>query len=177
MDEPFIGDIRPVAIPFAPRGYAFCAGQLLPISQNQALFSLLGTTFGGNGTTTFALPDLRSRIVVGSGQLAGGSSYLQGQTSGVEGVNLLTTQIPSHTHQVTGTIQSSDSTDFGDPANNLPAAGGRSQFSGGAANAPMAAAATGTSGSAGGSQAHDNRMPYLGINYVIALQGIYPSRA
>jgi microcystin-dependent protein len=176
MDEPFIGDIRPVAIPFAPKGYAFCAGQLLPINQNQALFSLLGTTFGGDGRTTFALPDLRSRIPIGSGQLTGGGSYSQGQQGGVEGVTLLANQIPSHTHQVTGTLQSSDTPDFGDPANNLPALEGRSQFSSGAANAPMAAAATGTSGSAGGSQAHDNRMPYMGINYVIALTGIYPSR-
>jgi len=176
MDEPFIGDIRPIAIPFAPKNYAFCAGQLLPINQNQALFSLLGTTFGGNGTTTFALPDLRSRIPVGSGQLIGGGLYTQGQQGGVEGVALLPAQMPAHTHQVTGTIQSSDSAELPDPANNLPASGGRTQYSNGAANAPMAAAITGTTGSAGGSQPHDNRMPYIGINYVIALTGLYPSR-
>ncbi len=177
MDEPYLGAIHLVAIDYAPKGWAFCSGQLLAIAQNQALFSLLGTTFGGNGQTTFALPDLRGRIPVGTGQLAGGSSYVQGQQAGTETVTLLAAQIPAHTHQVTGTVRTTDSPEVGNPAGNLPASdGGRSLFSNGAANTPMAAAVTGTTGNTGGNQGHENRMPYVALNYVIALQGIYPSR-
>jgi microcystin-dependent protein len=176
MDEPYLGEIRPIAISYAPKGWAFCTGQLLPIAQNQALFSLLGTTFGGNGQTTFGLPDLRGRIPVGTGALPGGNPYIQGQQGGQENVTLTTAQIPAHTHTVTGTLQTSDSPEADTPVNNFPAAFGRKQFTDGAANAPMATLA-GTTGSAGGSQPHSNRQPYLAINYVIALVGIYPSRS
>lgn len=176
MDEPFIGEIRPISFGYAPKYWALCNGQILPINQNQALFSLLGTTFGGNGTTTFALPDLRSRVPMGSGQLTGGGNYGQGQPGGTEGVTLLATQLPAHQHTLTGTLQSSDSSDGDDPTNNLPASGGRAQFTNGAANAPMGAI-SGTAGNSGGSQRHSNLQPYLGINYVIALTGIYPSRS
>lgn len=175
MDEPYIGEIRPIAINYAPKNWALCNGQLLPIAQNQALFSLLGTTFGGNGVSTFALPDLRSRIPVGSGQLAGGSSYPQGQTGGVETVTLTPQQLPAHQHALSGTLLTSDSPEADDPTNNVPASGGRAQFTNGAANAPMGAVA-GTTASTGGSQPHPNSQPYTGLNYVIALQGIYPSR-
>lgn len=168
--EPYIGEIRPIAFAFAPKGWAFCTGQLLPIAQNQALYSLLGTTFGGNGQTTFGLPDLRGRIPVGLS-----ANYVQGQQGGVENVTLATAQVPAHTHGVTGTLQTSDSPEADTPVNNLPAAFGRKQFTDGAANAPMAAL-TGTTGSVGGNQAHSNRQPYLAINYAIALVGIYPSR-
>jgi microcystin-dependent protein len=176
MDEPYLGEIRPIAIAYAPKGWAFCTGQLLPIAQNQALFSLLGTTFGGNGQTTFGLPDLRGRIAVGTGQLPGGSTYIQGQQGGQENVTLTTTQIPAHTHAVTGTLQTSDSPESDTPVSNFPASSGRPQFTNGAANAPMATLA-GTTNSAGGTQAHPNRQPYLAINYVIALVGLYPSRS
>jgi microcystin-dependent protein len=176
MDEPYLGEIHLIASNYAPKGYAFCNGQLLAISQNQALFSLLGTTFGGNGQTTFALPDLRSRIPVGSGALAGGSSYVQGQVGGVEQVTLLASQIPAHTHQITGTIQTSDFAEANAPANNLPAVEGHSQFTTGAANVQMGSAVAGTTGGTGGSAPHENRQPYLALNYVIALVGIYPSR-
>ncbi len=175
MDEAYIGEIRPISFPFAPKGWAFCSGQILPINQNQALFALLGTQFGGNGVTTFGLPDLRSRIPVGSGQLAGGSNYSQSQTGGSETVTLLQTQIPTHTHTLTGTLQSSDSAEYSDPTNHLPASGERAQYSSGAANAPMAAI-TGTTANAGSGQGHENRQPYIGINYVIALTGLFPSR-
>ncbi|GAB2866384.1 phage tail protein [Hymenobacter ruber] len=178
MDEPYIGEIRPIAISYAPRGWAFCNGQLLPINQNQALFALLGTTFGGNGTTTFALPDLRSRMPVGAGALPGGGTYSQGQVAGTETVTLTQAQIPAHTHQVTGTLKTTDSPEGGNPAGFLPASDStRKQFTDGAANAPMAAAVTGTTANAGASQGHENRMPYTGLNYVIALVGIFPSRA
>ncbi|MDO7849597.1 tail fiber protein [Hymenobacter sp. M29] len=176
MDEPFIGEIRPISFNYAPRNWAFCNGQLLPINQYQALFSLLGTTFGGNGTTTFALPDLRSRVPMGAGQLPGGTNYLQGQVSGSENVTLIQTQLPAHQHTLTGTLQSSDSPESDDPTNKLPALEGRAQFTNGAANAPMGTI-SGTAGNAGLSQAHNNRQPYVGINYVIAITGIYPSRA
>src|SRR5919112_5286387 len=98
--EPFLGEIRLVPFNFAPRGWALCAGQLIPISQNQALFALLGTTYGGNGRTTFALPDLRGRVPVGAGQPAEGSSYLLGETGGQETVQLMSRQLPRHTHGV-----------------------------------------------------------------------------
>lgn len=176
MDEPFIGEIRPIGFGALPRNWAYCDGQIMQIAQNQALFALLGTQFGGNGTTTFALPDLRSRIPIGGGQLSGGSGYTVGQRGGVEQVTLISTQLPTHAHQVTGTLQTSDSPESGDPTNNLPATAGRSQFTNGAANATMGAV-TGTTSTAGGSQPHENRMPYIALNYVIALQGIFPSRA
>lgn len=176
MDEPYIGEIRPIALNYAPKYWAFCNGQQLSIQQNQALFSLLGTTFGGNGTTTFALPDLRSRIPVGAGASTSGSTYSQGQIAGTEGVTLIANQIPAHVHQVTGTVQTSDFAEATTPANNVPAVEGHAQFTNGAANAQMGSAAAGTTGNTGGNQAHENRQPYLGINYVIALSGIYPSR-
>jgi microcystin-dependent protein len=100
MSEPFVGEIRMFGFGFAPQGWALCDGQLLPINQNTALFSLLGTTYGGDGRTTFALPDLRSRVPVGQGQGPGLSSYAEGQASGAETVTLAASQMPGHTHQV-----------------------------------------------------------------------------
>ncbi|MBH8559024.1 phage tail protein [Hymenobacter negativus] len=177
MDEPYIGEIRPWSAPFAPRNWAFCQGQALPVNQNQALFSLLGVTFGGNGVTTFNLPDLRSRVPVGSGQLTGGSTYTQGQTGGVESVPLTTNQIPAHTHPITGTMQTAELGDPSTPKGNYLTADNNAQYGAGPANATMGSAAQGTSGNNGSSQPHENRQPVLGINYIIALTGIYPSRA
>ena len=176
MDEPFIGEIRPIGLNYAPRGWAFCNGQLLPINQNQALFSLLGTTYGGNGVQTFALPDLRSRVPVGTGQGPGLSPYSLGQVGGVESVTLTTAQLPAHTHPVTGTMQAAELGDPSTPKGNFLAADANAQFGTGPANTTMGSAAQGTSGNTGGSQGHENRMPTLGLNYVIALQGLYPSR-
>src|SRR5207247_5566025 len=101
MSEPFLGEIKVISFNFPPRGWTFCNGQLLPINQNQALFALLGTTFGGNGQTTFALPDLRGRTPLGQGQHFAGSFYVQGQNGGAESVTLTTSQMPAHTHTVT----------------------------------------------------------------------------
>jgi microcystin-dependent protein len=168
VSEPFLGEIRLVAFNFAPRGWAFCQGQILSIAQNTALFSLLGTTYGGNGQTTFALPDLRSRVAVSSGQGPGLSNYTLGQTGGEEAVTLLQTQMPAHGH---GVAASNGPASANRPAGGVPAAGGS-----------YAAAPDGTTMNpamvqgSGGSQPHDNIPPYLTLNYVIALEGIFPSR-
>ena len=168
MAEPFIGEIRPFAFNFPPRGWALCSGQLLPINQNQALFSLLGTTYGGNGTTNFALPNLNARVAVGEGQGNGLAPHSLGETGGQSAVGLNTSNIPAHNHGV-ATASSSTSTS---PANALPGPSVHKIYdpAGNAALAPDALAQT------GGSQAHDNMQPTLCINYSIALIGIFPSR-
>jgi microcystin-dependent protein len=151
---------------FPPKGWAFCDGQLLPISQNQALFALLGTTYGGNGQTTFALPDLRGRVPVHQGQGPGLSPYTIGQVAGVETVTLTAQQMPSHTHSQPAT-NGQESTNR--PNNALPAEGGvYSNESDGSAFHPTS--------STGGDQPHTNIQPYLTVSYVIALLGIFPSR-
>jgi microcystin-dependent protein len=110
--DPFIGEIRLMGFPFPPKGWQFCQGQLLPINQNQALFSLLGTTYGGNGTTTFGLPDLRGRVVLGVGSGPGLSPYIWGQQGGTEAVALTPAQMPPHGHTFTGTIQAAGEAEF-----------------------------------------------------------------
>lgn len=171
MSEPFIGEIRLFAGNFAPQGWAFCDGQLLSISGNDALFSLIGTIYGGDGQTTFALPDLRGRIPIHAGQGPGLGNYSLGQRSGVETVTLTTNQAPPHSHQLRA---SGDTAGQRNPQNNLL---GKSTnidlYTGDTPDVGLAPAAI---GSAGGSQAHSNMMPYLGINFIIALFGIYPSR-
>ena len=167
MSQPFLGEIRLFPYNFAPRGWAFCNGQILPIAQNTALFSLLGTTYGGNGQTTFALPDLRGRVPTSSGQGPGLSNYTLGQLAGEETVTLLQTQIPAHSHFPPC---SSDDPNAGSPKNNFPATVGTSIYST-TSNANM-----GATSSVGGSQPHNNLPPYLVLNYCIALQGIFPSR-
>jgi microcystin-dependent protein len=166
MAEPFLGSILIFGGNFAPQGWAFCNGQLLPINQNQALFSLLGTTYGGNGQTTFALPDLRGRVPIHFGQGPGLSSYSEGQVGGVESVTLIATQMPQHQH-----VQPATNADEGTnrPNSAVPARGGvYAAGSDGSALAPTSPA--------GGNQAHENRQPFLAINFIIALQGIFPSR-
>jgi microcystin-dependent protein len=180
--DPFVGEIRLFALNFAPRNWAFCQGQVLSIAQNTALFSLLGTQYGGNGTTTFGLPDLRGRTYVGAGQGAGLSPYPLGTLLGSESVTLLSTQIPAHTHTLTGTVPVNS-----EEANSNIVAGGYyadiptgtpEQYSPDVlANGQMAAdIISGTTGVAGGGQGHENRMPFLVLNYCIALWGIYPQR-
>jgi microcystin-dependent protein len=164
--EPFLGEIRLVPFNFAPRGWAICAGQLLPINQNQALFALLGTTYGGNGQTTFALPDLRGRVPIGAGQPPAGSSYPLGATGGQEKVELATRQLPRHSHAVHA---SSAAATTKNPATALPARGGAYAAE---RNVRMKAAMIGRTGAG---ERHENRQPYLGLNYIIALQGIFPS--
>jgi microcystin-dependent protein len=166
--EPFIGELRLVPFNFAPKGWALCAGQLLPINQNQALFALLGTTYGGDGRTTFALPDLRGRIAVGAGQLPGGSDYPLGAAGGQETVRLTTSQLPGHAHAVHA---SSAAGTTKNPATAYPAGGGSYAA---AKNVRMKA---GMIGQTGGGEEHENRPPYLSLNYVIALQGIFPAQS
>jgi len=173
--DPWIGEIALVPYNFAPRGWAFCDGQLLPINQNTALFSLLGTQFGGNGQTTFALPDLRGRVplhVGGSGAGPGLSAYSVGEMGGVENITLIASQMPTHNHLVNASSANGTSDS---PSNNIMGknASGVPQYGTGAPNAAMAAGAIANTG---GNQPHENRPPFLGLNYIIALEGIFPSR-
>ncbi len=172
MASPFIGQILTVPYNFAPFGYAFCQGQLLPISQNTALFSLLGTYYGGDGRTTFALPNLQGRVAIGQGQGPGLSPVVLGEQSGTESVTLNQTQMPAHTHTVQSFALRGNQTT---PAAAVWArsASGDTPYNA-TAGASMSASAIGL---AGGSQPHSNMMPYLVLNYAIALQGIFPSRS
>jgi microcystin-dependent protein len=174
MSQQFIGEVRLFPYNFAPKTWAYCAGQLLSIAQNTALFSLLGTTYGGDGRTTFALPDLRGRAINGVGN-SGGGQYVQGQVAGQETVTLIQTQMPQHNHTWTGT---SDAANTPPPTNNH-FGGGRAAGNPvglyGPPTAPVVLAPT-TIGLAGGSQPHNNMQPYLVLAYCIALQGIFPSR-
>jgi microcystin-dependent protein len=166
----FLGEITLVPYNFAPRGYAFCQGQILSISQNTALFSLLGTTYGGNGQTTFGLPDLRGRCAISTGQGPGLSNYSLGEQDGTENVTLITNQIPLHSHSV-GAVDD-------DPNSSLP----DGHFLANLTPAGYSTAAPNTTMNpnmiqgTGGNQPHENRQPLLVLNYCIALEGIYPSR-
>jgi microcystin-dependent protein len=173
MADPFVAEIRIFPFNFAPRGWAFCNGQLMPISQNTALFSLLGTTYGGDGKSTFALPDLQGSAPMHPGQGAGLSFHDLGEVGGAETVTLLQSEIPSHTH---GMRASLDTADLAVP---LPTR----SLAKASANLYNASNAGGTSPLAaqgltlaGGSQAHNNMQPYLTVNFCIALQGVFPPR-
>ena len=171
MSEPFLGEIRMFGFNFAPQGWAMCNGQILPISQNTALFSLLGTQYGGNGQTTFALPDLRGRVAIHEGQGPGLSPYTIGQVGGSESVTLLSSQLPAHNHPFTPPCNTDDPS-AGSPKNNFPATVGNPIYAT-TTNATMGA---GTTGLSGGGQPFPILQPYLVINFCIALQGIFPSR-
>jgi len=174
MSSPFVGEVRAWACNFAPYGWMMCAGQILPISQYSALFSLLGTYYGGNGTSNFALPDLRGRAPMKYGQAPYGDNYSLGEISGVENVTLISTSMPIHTHNLLGTSASGTA---------LNPSGG-SVMATETQNAAFYAAAValtninpGTvSMYNGGNQPHPNIQPYLAINWCIAIQGIFPSR-
>lgn len=176
--DPFVGEIRAVGFNFAPRGWALCQGQLLPIAQNTALFSLLGTTYGGDGRTTFALPDLRSRLVVSPGQGPGRSNYTLGQASGTETVGLLSQHVPAHTHGLTGVAVrvNGGTANVASPAGTLLAATEELHYSSGSSVEMATGIINGTAQVVGGNAGHPNLMPYLAMSYVIALQGIFPSR-
>jgi microcystin-dependent protein len=176
MAEPFLGQILLVGFNFAPQGWALCNGQLLSITQNTALFSLLGTQYGGDGQTTFALPDLRSRVPIHQGQGNGLSNYAMGEMAGVENVTLLLSQIPSHNHLINATNAAGG---VQTPGNNFLAAataGGRPAdiYSAGPSQGTLSPNAVSV---AGGGQPHTNIQPVLAMNYIIALQGIFPSRS
>lgn len=188
MASPFIGQIQMFGFNFPPRGWAHCDGQLLSISSNSALFSLLGTTFGGDGRTTFGLPGLRGRSAVHVGNGPGISTITWGEKGGAENVTLSVAQMPSHNHMVTASSlstsvkASSDDADGTSPAGALLGTTAEDVYSGGTADSTMNAAAAETHGNvtldpAGGSQPFPIRNPYLGIYHSIALQGVFPSRS
>lgn len=180
MSNPFIAEIRIFAGNFAPRGWAFCQGQIMSIAQNTALFSLLGTTYGGNGQTTFGLPDLRGRVPIQQGQGPGLSPRTLGEVGGTETVTLISTQMPAHNHTIGASTSPGN---IANPSNNTLAVG-QVTVNGGTelvnmyvgSTAPNVALNAQTAGVAGGSQPHNNMQPFLAINYIIALQGIFPSR-
>ena len=163
MAEPFLSEIRIVSFNFAPKGWAECNGQLLPINQNQALFSLLGTTYGGNGQTTFGLPDLRGKVPIHVG-----SGFTLGTTGGEQAHTLTVNEMPIHTHVLSG---SSTNADAVVPTGNVLAQVADTY----GLPAQLTTLDPSTNGPSGGSQAHQNMQPYLTLNYCIALQGIFPS--
>lgn len=166
MSDPYVGEIRSVGFNFAPVGWAICDGSLLSIAEYETLFTLIGTTYGGDGQTTFALPDLRGRIAVHQG-----SGYVIGQKSGTETVTLSTSQVPPHQHAVavnTGAATTSS------PANAVLAAPGTGELY--LDDTPTVPMKAGTVGTAGGNQPHTNMPPYLTVNFIISLFGIFPSQ-
>lgn len=181
MTTPFLGQITVYPYTFPPNGWADCAGQILSISQYSALFSLLGTQYGGNGTSTFGLPDLQGRIPVGQGQLIGGGDYVMGERSGVENVTLLQSTMPAHNHGLTATtIDGSTNNPSGlvlaKPQTGGGRGGGGSQgdiYNPGPVDTPLAPVSV---GSVGGSQPHNNVQPSLVLRYCIAMSGVYPAR-
>jgi microcystin-dependent protein len=179
MSQPFLGQIALFPYTFAPRGWALCQGQLLSISQNTALFSLLGTMYGGNGQTTFALPDLQGRVPISAGQGPGLSSYTQGEEGGVETVSLLASENASHNHALN--VTTDNGTVVTASGNQLarPFSGSRSSANTGliySAAAPNTSLAPNALSITGGNLPHNNIQPYQCLNYCIALQGIYPAR-
>ncbi len=189
--EPTLAEVRGFAGNFPPRAWAYCDGQLLPIAQNQALFSLLGTTFGGDGRTTFGLPELRGRTQVHPGNGPGLTPRRLGQKGGSQTNILNTTQLPSHSHSAVGKLKiNTNAADSADPKSNYPAlangrvtsgtgAGGTVAINGWSASHNDFGAndgATVTFGNTGGNQSVNNMQPWLGINYIICLQGLFPSR-
>ena len=168
MSNPFVGEIRMFGGNFAPAGWAFCQGQLMAISENDTLFNLIGTTYGGDGQTTFALPDLQSRVPMHQG-----NGFTIGEKAGVESVTLTTSQIPAHSH-VPQCNQNAGST--ASAANSLWAANATVAVPTYATVAPNAAMDPAAVGLTGGSQPHDNMVPFLGINFILSLFGVFPSQ-
>jgi microcystin-dependent protein len=165
MSTPFLAEIKIISWNYAPKGWAFCNGQFLPINQNQALFSLLGTTYGGNGQTTFALPDFRSRVPIHQGD-----GFNEGQAGGQEFHTVTMSEMPQHIHFLQAQPAASNSPD---PTNSFLSDVSLKAY--GALNAPTTLVPTSVS-NIGGSQPHENRQPFLVLNFIIALQGIFPSQ-
>ena len=172
MSEPFVAEIRMVGFNFAPRNWAVCNGALLSISQNTALFSLVGTFYGGNGLNTFGLPDLQGRAAIHQGQGPGLTQRFVGEQGGSAAVTLLSSQLPAHSHNTvlgaaTGGVETPGGNDWGSALRGRPPAYSTTS------NTTMSASATST---AGGSQPHNNMPPYLSVLYIIALSGVFPAR-
>ena len=170
MSDPYVGEIRLVGFQFAPENWAFCDGSLLSISQNDVLFALIGTTYGGDGVNTFALPDLRGRAPLHMGTYQG-TTYVIGQKAGTETVTLITSNLPAHAHTI--------GANSGDAQNPSPTG---NTFAASSSIEPYETSATGTSGpilgpNGGAAQPHQNLMPYLTMNYIISLFGIFPSQS
>jgi microcystin-dependent protein len=175
MSEPFMGEIVAFGGNFAPKNWATCSGQLIPIQQNSALFAILGTSFGGNGVQTFALPDLRGRVAIGTGQGPGLTDRVLGELAGSENVTLIATQMPIHTH---GLAASNTPATGGNPIGNfmnqaVDGDGNPLTVYGPATGGTMNAGAI---GAAGGNQGHPNMQPYLALTYIICMFGVFPSR-
>ena len=168
--QPYVGEMMMVGFNFAPVGWAFCDGSLISIAENSVLFQLIGTTFGGDGQQTYALPDLRGRVPVGMGQGSGLSSYVLGQSGGVESVTLNVNQLPSHAHTVNPAASSGEAT-TNRPDSAFPVVGG--YYAGSTNGSPMGAP---TVAATGGGLPHNNIQPVLGINWIISLFGIFPSQ-
>jgi microcystin-dependent protein len=168
MSSPFVGEIRIFAGNFAPVNWAFCNGQLIAISQNDTLFNLIGTTYGGDGVNTFALPNLQSRVPIHMGTDRQGTSWVEGQTSGTESVTLTVQQIPQHNHAVTANASGGSSI----PTGNVYG-GGAAMFATNTPSVPMSPAMISNNN---GSQPHTNLMPFLAVSFIISLFGIFPSR-
>jgi microcystin-dependent protein len=166
MSDPYIAEIKLISFNFAPRGWAFCNGQLLPISQNQALFSLIGTTYGGDGRTTFALPNLQGRVPI---HVGGG--FLLGESAGEQAHTLVSGELPQHTHRVSASTADAS---VSSPAGARAARAATTNFASPGTPALLDPTAF---GAIGGGQPHDNMSPYLVLNFVIALVGIFPSRS
>jgi microcystin-dependent protein len=174
--NPFVGEVRAVGFDFAPTGWALCNGQLLPISQNTALFSLLGTNYGGDGKSTFALPNLQGSFALNAGNASSGTQYFVGEAGGESTVTLSASEMPAHVHGLQASTEAGTSNS---PSN---ASWGEARF--GRVTAPLYAASGATASMAGnalavagGSQPHNNMPPYLIVNFIIALQGVFPPRS
>jgi microcystin-dependent protein len=171
MSDPYVGEIRLFGGSFAPAGWMFCQGQLLPISENDALFTLIGTTYGGDGQSTFALPDLQGRVPIHQGQGPGLSSYTMGEMAGVEAVTLTTFQIPAHAHAFVATRSGGTSSNA--IGNVLASSPNVTEL---IADTPSTTLPASSIGVAGGSQPHDNMAPTIAISYIISLFGIFPTQ-
>ena len=170
MSEPFLAEVRMVGFNFAPRGWAFCDGQILPINQNQSLYSLLGTTYGGDGRTSFALPDLRGRTPIHVGSDGSGPFRSLGQKSGEETHTLSAAEMPQHTHNVEA---SSTLVNDASPIGHIMGDNLSTPY---ASRSNIVNMASGVIANVGGSQSHENMQPFLAVNFCIALQGLFPSR-
>ncbi len=172
MGQPYIGEIRLFGGNFAPAGWAFCMGQLIPISENDTLFALIGTTYGGDGLETFALPNLAGRVPIHFGTRPGGSTYIVGQMAGTEQVTLNSQQIPIHTHGLLASINTAGG--VGPQSSVVGQSDSLTMFRPGT---PSAAMSTASLSATGGSQPHENMQPYLGLSFIIALFGIFPTQS